>query len=236
MANDFVKGGLLRPAAGTARTFSMREVIKEELPKGGTARVKLVNEAAAQRKNGISVSLDDSTSIEPYRNENDDALNDLFSWGKSDEKADLVEMRISTVADTLVQYGPERLSDFQVKPVLRYVAGSNGGLGLKEALDFYEMNRESYKKFGLVFVHDFQVHDLDLLEAQIQRLHQIESRYSSTFAAYPVGIGICDERILKRVSSKRKGKILSSDYRFTEVIKWLKCFAATLATDRFLAD
>lgn len=235
MANDFVKGGLLRPAAGTARTFSMREVIKEELPKG-TAKLNLVNEAAAQRKNGVFVCFDDSTSVEPNRKENDDALSDLLSWGRTDEKAELVEMTIATVADTVVQYGPELLSRFQSKPVLRYVAGSYAGLGLKEALDFYEKNRESYKKFGLVFVHDFQVHDLDLLEAQIQRLHQIESRYSSTFAAYPVGIGICDERILKRVSSKRKGKILSSDYRFTEVIKWLKCFAATLATDRFLAD
>lgn len=236
MANDFVNGGLLRPAGGTFKSHSIRDAINEVQPRGGTARVKLVNEESAQRKNGVFVSLDDSTSIDAFRKENDDAIGDLFSWGKKDEKADLVEMTIATVADSVVQYGPEQLSNFQAMPVLRYVEGSYGGLGLKHALDFYEENQDSYKRFGLVFVHDFQVHDLDLLEAQIQRLHQIEKRFPSAFAAYPVGIGMCDERILMRVSSKRKGKILSSDYRFTEVISWLKRFAATLATDRFLSD
>lgn len=229
--NDFVEKALHQLPAVTRieKTISERVMVKP-------ARQKrlILDELTAQLKNLAIVSFDDSGSVYPNKAENERAMKDLFAFGSSETLAAIVDLAIHTVSDTTIQYGPESLDRFQSKPHFRYNEGSYAGQGMKQALDFIEEQQPNYKRIGYVFIHDCRVHDPEVLEEQIRRLHQHEKRYPTTFAVFPIGIGACDVSILERISSTGKYRILSTDYSFGEVIEFLKQFTTTLAQGKFI--
>lgn len=234
MANNFVNGLLSKERKIDA---GVERIEPPSIEKRATLhRGTIISESAAQKNNFVGVILDDSQSVGRHSADNDRAMTGFLAWGKTEETASLVDLAIYTSADSTICYGPERFSEYSLKPKFRYYPGSYGGDALKRALDFIEENRSNYKRIGLVFVHDYGLHDAEVFLEQAARVHAWEKKFPTTFAVYPIGIGSCDESLMAKLSSKRKGRLLTTDYSLKEVIEFVKQFTRTVGGGRFPQD
>jgi hypothetical protein len=234
MPNDFVNRLLSTErniTAGVERLESPSIETRATVHRG-----TIISESGVQKNNYVCVILDDSSSVGRHSADNDRAMTEFLAWGKTEETAALVDLAIYTSADSTICYGPERFSEFSLKPKFRYYPGSYGGDALMRALDFIEENRTQYKRIGLVFVHDYGLHDVEVFLEQAARVHAWEKKFPTTFAVYPVGIGVCDELMMSKLSSKRKGRLLTTDYSLKEVIEFIKQFTRTMGGGRFPQD